>query len=59
MPKRVTSLLGPLPQQSAWTTQLLSKKSRNGGNIGNSVFELTDPGFEPMTSRIRTEQITA
>ena len=55
-PKRVTSLLGPSPQHCAWATQFLSKKSRNGGEaIGKSVFDLTGPEFEPLTSRTKAE----
>ena len=59
-PKRVTNLRGPSTRHCAWTTQLLSNKSRNGGEpLATLVFDLTGPGFETLTSRTRADDVTA
>ena len=58
--KRVTSWrAGPISALLRRATQLLSKKwSQWWRAVGNSVFNLTGPRFEPQISRSRDERVT-
>ena len=55
------------PNEFAWpfaatmylgNTARFEEKSQRWRAVGNSVFDLTGPGFKPMTSRTRAEHIT-
>ena len=59
MMKRVTSLGGQSPRHYYRAIKLLLKKCRSLITVGNTVFDLTGPRFEPQTSRSRDERVTA
>ena len=48
-------LAGPISASLRWATQLLLKKCRS---VGNTVVDVTNPRFEPQTSRSRDERFT-
>ena len=52
-PKRVMSLRAPSPRYCVRATQLLpfEEMLQRQRAVGNPVFNLTDPRFEPHTSR--------
>ena len=56
-PKRVTSLLGQSLRHCAQATQLLLKKCREVAS--HCQHNLTDPRFEPQTSRSRDKRVIA
>ena len=45
-------------RQNARATQLLKKMSQRSQAVGNTVFDLTGPRFEPHISRSRDERVT-
>ena len=49
--------VGPSPHYSARATQLFSKKCRSGDEVGNTVSDLTDPRFEPLTSALEMNEL--
>ena len=59
-PKRVMSLRGPSPCHCAQATQLraFEEVSQRWRAVGNTVFDLTGPRFEPQTSHSRDERVT-
>ena len=60
-PKCVTSMQGPSPRHCAQATQLRSfeEKLQQWRAVGDTVFDLTVPRFEPQTYRSRDEHVTA
>ena len=54
-PKRVTSLPGPSPRHCVLAVQLWKKCCC----VGNTVFDLTGPRFEPQTSCSKDERVNA
>ena len=60
MPKRVTSLRGPIPASlRPGNTAPFEEMSQRWQLVGNTVSDLTGLRFEPQTSRSRDERVTA
>ena len=58
-PKRVTNLLAQSPASlRPGTTAPFEEMSQRWRVVGNTLSELTDPRFEPQTSRSRDESVT-
>ena len=56
--KRVSSLRAHLRVIAAGNTAPFEEMLQRWQAVGNTVFDLTGPGFQPQSSRSRDERVT-